>query len=103
MRQKTKEKIAFFVILLLMSCSTVFANTVGTAETFYNGTQSIVCDTCSPVKFIECPQGMYRLWEVRPTVNGSSVIIHTKREKSSNGISEFISGTSKGDSETSSE
>jgi len=46
---------------------------------------------------------MYRLWEVRPTVNGSSVIIHTKRSGGSNGTTEFISGTSKGDSETSSE
>jgi len=76
MRQKTKIMI---LALLLMSCSTVLANFSGVAETFYNGTQVIMCDTCPPGKSFECPKGMFRLWEVRETTPGNSVIIHTKR------------------------
>jgi len=83
-------RIAICLATLLLFSPEVFANFSGVAETFYNGAQIIRCDTCSPIKFIECPQGMYRLWEVRPTVNGSSVIIHTKRSGSSNGTTEFL-------------
>jgi len=93
MRTKTHliliKVIASFVFLFAQ-CSTVFANFQGVAETYYNGPQVIMCDTCPPGNPTECPKGMFRLWEVRETTPGNSVIINTKRTVAINGSSEFL-------------